>query len=168
MPYLTAISQTEMLETKSSFWFSPIVRGCLKSRRRYKTFMLTFGAYSESWQYKSWILLIQAEIHSPVLSDDNSLTSQTFVPPPSVLVTRQTSFVPPVEARLEEPNATHPSPTSKMDCQNIRHPPTLKIDDDRRSVVDHRSVLGSSLLPVSRLVFPLLVRANWLLLLKHA
>ena len=26
MPYLTAISQTEMLETKSSFWFSPIVK----------------------------------------------------------------------------------------------------------------------------------------------
>ena len=28
------------------------VRGCLKSRRRYKTFMLDFGAYSESSQYR--------------------------------------------------------------------------------------------------------------------
>jgi hypothetical protein len=65
--------------------------------------MPTFGAYSESWQYKSLILLIQAAIHSPELSDDDSLTSQTFVPRPSILVPMQTSFVPLVEARLEEP-----------------------------------------------------------------
>ena len=122
--------------------------------------MPAFGAYSESWQYKSLILLIQAAIHSPELSDDDSLTSQTFVPPPSVLVTIQTSFVPAVEAPLEEPNAKYPSPTSRMDCLNILHPPTLKISD--------RFILGSSLSPVSRLVSPLLVRANWLLSLKRA
>ena len=85
-----------------------LLRGCLKSRRRYKTFILTFGAYSESSQYRSLLPLTQAVIHSPEPSVDHSLTSQTFVQPPIVSVTKQTAAVPWVEGPLEGPNAGYP------------------------------------------------------------
>ena len=84
------------------------LRGCLKSRRRYKTLMLVFGAYSESSQYRSLIPSTQATIHSPELGGDDSLTSQTFVQSPIVSATTQTSVVPSVEGRLKAPNAGHP------------------------------------------------------------
>ena len=66
--------------------------------------MPAFGAYSESSQCRSSILLTQATIHSPERGGDDSLTSQRFVPPPIVLATTQISFVPLVEVPLEEPN----------------------------------------------------------------
>ena len=91
--------------------------------------MLAFGAYSESLQYGLLILLIQAAIHSPKLGGDDSLTNQTFVPPPIVSVTTQTSIVPSGGSRLEKPNARYSSPTSRRDCRNIHHLPTLKIVD---------------------------------------
>ena len=71
-------------------------------------FILAFGAYSESSQYRSLLPLTQAVIHSPEPSVDHSLTSQTFVQPPIVSVTKQTSAVPWVEGPLEGPNAGYP------------------------------------------------------------
>ena len=70
--------------------------------------MLVFGAYSESSQYRSLIPPTQATIHSPELGGDDSLTIQTFVQPPIVSATIQTSVVPLVEGRLKAPNAGHP------------------------------------------------------------
>ncbi len=63
--------------------------------------MLTFGAYSESSQYRSWLPPTQAVIHSPEPGVDDSLTSQTFVQRPIVSATKQTSAVPWIESPLE-------------------------------------------------------------------